>query len=311
LRANVLTHIRCHPRDAAVAASLPIDGVNVMIGTSEWLQRHSHGKAIPEIIDLATEVITFLQMRRPDLEIRFSTEDSFRSRWEDLVTIYTHVDGLGVDRVGVADTVGVATPFTVHALVSRLHERVRADIEFHGHNDAGCAIANSYAALIAGATYIDTCVLGIGERNGITSLSGLIARLYAVNPDLVRRYRLSRLQALDRLVADLIGVTIPFNTCITGPTAFTHKAGIHTKAMLSDPHTYEILDPQEFGVARDISVAHRLTGRHALGWRAQQLGLELSDGQLREATGRVKALADQRPTSLEEVDAVLRRCAAG
>src|SRR5256712_13875493 len=96
-------------------------------------------------------------------------------------------------------------------MVSMVRKAVDCDIEFHAHNDTGCAIANSFAALEAGATHIDTTVLGIGERNGIAPLSGMIARLLSVQPDLVTKYRLDRLPELDRMVAGRGGVDGPFN----------------------------------------------------------------------------------------------------
>ncbi len=95
-----------------------------------------------------------------------------------------------VNRLGVADTVGVATPQQVYAMVHQLVRLTGLDVEFHGHNDSGCAIANACAALEAGATHIDTTVLGIGERNGITPLGGLIARLYTLNRAYVDKYNL-------------------------------------------------------------------------------------------------------------------------
>src|SRR5213595_1242476 len=112
-----------------------------------------------------------------------------------------------------------------------VRKAVDCDIEFHAHNDTGCAIANAFAALEAGATHIDTTVLGIGERNGIVPLSGMIARLLSVHPELVAHYRLEILPELDRMVADMVGIEIPFNAAITGDTAFHHKAGMHTNAV--------------------------------------------------------------------------------
>jgi homocitrate synthase len=220
--------------------------------------------------------------------------------------VYRAVDQLGVDRVGIADTVGVATPRQVYELVQTLRRTVKADIEFHGHNDSGCAIANSFCALEAGATHIDTSVLGIGERNGITPLGGLIARLYAVDKRLVMKYNLKMLREVEDLVANIVGVQIPFNNYITGITAFTHKAGIHAKAILNNPSTYEILDPQDFGLTRYVHIAHRLTGWNAVKARAEQLGLKLTDEQLKAATAQIKAIADQKPLALDDVDAILR-----
>jgi homocitrate synthase len=309
LRAKVLTHIRCHLDDAQVAVETGVDGLDVVIGTSSLLREFSHGKDIAQIIDVALEVVSYIQGQ--GVEVRFSTEDSFRSSREDLFRVYEAVDSIGVDRVGIADTVGVATPRQVYELVKALREHVRADIEFHGHNDSGCAIANAFEALDAGATHVDTSVLGIGERNGITPLGGLIARLYATDPALVDKYDLPLLRQIDYTVARMVGVDIPFNNYITGITAFTHKAGIHAKAILNNPETYEILDPHAFGMTRYVSIAHRLTGWNAIKNRAEQLGLELSDAQLKDITLHIKALADEKPISLDDVDGLLRRWANG
>jgi homocitrate synthase len=100
---------------------------------------------------------------------------------------------------------------------------------------------------------------------------------------------------------------VPFNNYITGITAFTHKAGIHAKAVLNRPETYEILNPQDFGMTRYISIAHRLTGWNAIKDRAEQLGLALSDEDVKTITAHIKALADARPLHLADVDDLLRQ----
>ncbi|GAB4518392.1 MAG: homocitrate synthase [Anaerolineae bacterium] len=305
LRAKILTHTRCHMEDAKLAMETGVDGIDVLFGTSSLLRQFSHGKSIPEIIEAAIEVITYIKSQ--GFEVRFSSEDSFRSNLVDLLMVYRTVDEIGVDRVGIADTVGVATPRQVYDLVSTLRGVVHCDIEFHGHNDTGCAIANSFAALEAGATHVDTSVLGIGERNGITPLGGFIARMYSVNPELVKqKYNLPLLRDIENLVADIVGIQVPFNNYITGYTAFTHKAGIHAKAILNNPETYEILRPEDFGLTRYVHIGHRLTGWNAVKNRAEQLGLSLTDAEIKEATAHIKALADIKPLAMEDVDAILR-----
>lgn len=303
LKTKILTHTRCAIDDVKRAIDTGADGVDVVIGTSSYLREFSHGKSIDAIIDMAREVLGYLSTQ--NVEMRFSTEDSLRSNPEDLFRVYEAVDAMGVDRVGIADTVGIGTPHQIYNLVSGLRQRVRADIEFHGHNDTGCAIANAFSALEAGATHIDTTILGIGERNGITPLGGLVARIYAVNTDLVSKYNLSMLLELDRYIAKLVGVDIPFNNYITGFSAFTHKAGIHAKAVLNNPSTYEILRPEDFGLTRYIHIAHRLTGWNAIRNRADQLGLNLSDDQVKAITEEIKRLADERALTLDEVDGLL------
>ncbi len=305
LKAKILTHVRCHMDDAKLAIDLGVDGIDVVFGTSSFLREFSHGKDIPYIIESAIEVVNFIKSQ--GLEVRFSSEDSFRSNLVDLLTIYRAVDQVGVNRVGIADTVGVANPRQVYDLVKTLRSVISCDIEFHGHNDSGCAVANAFCALEAGATHIDTSVLGIGERNGITPLGGLVARMYVHNPELTRRkYNLPLLREIDNFVAGLVDVVVPFNNYITGFTAFTHKAGIHAKAILNNPSTYEILDPADFGLSRYIHVAHRLTGWNAIKERAEQLQLNLSDDIVKKVTAQIKTLADQKRITLDDVDFLLR-----
>ncbi|CAO3660003.1 unnamed protein product [Umbelopsis ramanniana] len=307
LKAKILTHIRCHMDDAAVAISTGVDGLDVVIGTSSYLREFSHGKDMDYITAKAIEVITFI--KKSGLEVRFSTEDSFRSDLVDLLSIYKAVDKIGVNRVGIADTVGCANPRQVYELVKTLRSVVSCDIECHFHNDTGCAIANAYAALEAGATHIDTSVLGIGERNGITPLGGLFARMYAGDKEYVKnKYNLHKIRDVENIVAEAVEVTVPFNNYITGYCAFTHKAGIHAKAILNNPSTYEILKPEDFGMTRYVSIGHRLTGWNAVKNRVEQLNLDLTDEDAKAVTQKIKALADVHGAlSLDMVDGLLKK----
>lgn len=306
-RFRLLTHIRARMDEAKLAVDCGVDGVDIYIGTSAYMRQYSHGKSLQQIIETSQEIVTYLKAQ--GIETRFSTEDTFRSNLADVFTVYRAMDLQGVDRVGVADTVGIADPLRTYNLISSLRQAVDCDIEFHGHNDSGCAIANALCALQAGATHIDTTVLGIGERNGITSLGGLIARLYTIDPALVRKYDLPLLREVEQLVARKVGIDVPFNTPITGRTAFHHKAGVHTNAVLQNPTSYEAINPADFGIDRSIDLAHRLVGWNAVRDRAASLGLALTETDLRAATQRIKALADERRISIEDVDAVLQGAA--
>ena len=196
LKAKILTHVRCHMDDARIAVETGVDGLDVVIGTSSYLREFSHGKDMDYIIKTATEVIAYIKSK--GLEVRFSSEDSFRSDLVDLLNLYKTVDKLGVNRVGIADTVGCADPRQVYELVRTLRGVVSCDIETHFHNDTGCAIANAYAALEAGATHVDTSVLGIGERNGITPLGGFVARMYTADREGVKaKYNLEKLRDIE------------------------------------------------------------------------------------------------------------------
>ena len=307
LKSKILTHIRCTIEDAKKAVETGVDGVDVLFGTSSLLRKFSHGKDIDFIIKKATEVVKFL--KNYNVQIRFSSEDSFRSELKDLLKIYKTISNLGIDRVGIADTVGCATPYQVEYVVREVRKVIppHCDIEFHGHNDTGCAIANSYAAIKAGAKYIDVTVLGIGERNGITPLGGLLARMVVDNREYVKtKYKLPRLKPIENYVARVTSIDIPFNNYITGFCSFTHKAGIHTKAVLNNPETYEILSPTDFGLDRFISISHKLTGRHAIQHRATQLKLDLNENEIKILTAEIKHLAEiKKKFTLSDVDTLL------
>ncbi|HEX7023029.1 MAG TPA: homocitrate synthase, partial [Trueperaceae bacterium] len=286
-----------------------VHGVDILFGTSPALRQSSHGRGMTEIIEQSLEVITYV--KSCGCNVRFSAEDSFRSDPRDLLNVYRAADQAGVNRVGLADTVGVASPSQVRELVADVRAVVGCDIEFHGHNDTGCAVANAFEAVRAGATHLDTSILGIGERNGITPLGGFLARMYTLAPErLSAKYRLELLPELDRMIARMTGIDIPFNNYLTGAYAYNHKAGLHLKAIYVNPGSYEIIPPEAFGVARRLQIGSRLTGRHAIGRRAQELGLALDEARLRKVTLEVKAQADTRDLELHEVDALLRQEAA-
>jgi len=305
LASRVITHSRCVVDDVRAAIDTGVRGIGLLFATSRILRDSSHGRSIQQIIDLMGPPIELAL--RSGLEVRFSAEDAFRSDVADLMTVYRAAERLGVHRVHVTDTVGIATPRQVYALVHEVRRAVRCDVGFHGHNDTGCAVANAYEAVAAGASHVDVSVLGIGERVGITPLGGFIARMFSLEPQAVsERYRVGQLRELERLVARVVGVEVPFNNIVTGETAFAHKAGMHLKAMMTNPGTYEIIPPEAFGLSRKLILGSRLTGRHAIAYRAREMGITFGESELRDITRRIKELADAGELSEEQIDRVLR-----
>jgi homocitrate synthase len=305
LKAKVITHTRCHMDDARVAIETGVAGLDLLFGTSSYLREFSHGKSIAQIIETAREVIEYVKSH--DVQVRFSAEDTFRSQESDLLEIYKAVDGMGVNRVGLADTVGVATPRQVYTLTNEVRRVVSCDIEFHGHNDTGCAVANAFEFLEAGGTHVDTTILGIGERNGITPLGGFLARMFTVDPQgLMNKYKLEMLPELDAMIAKMTGLPIPWNNYLTGEFAYNHKAGMHLKAIYLNPGAYEAIPPEVFGVGRRIQAGSKLTGKHAIAFRAKELGLHFGDDALRAVTDKIKALADHGDLDDEHLNDILK-----
>ncbi len=305
LTAKVITHARCVVDDVRAAIDTGVQGIGLLFATSRILREASHGRSIQQIIDAMGAPVELALSA--GLETRFSAEDAFRSEEADLMQVYRAAEKMGVHRVGAADTVGIATPRQVYALFREIRRTVKCDIGFHGHDDTGCAVANAWEAVAAGATHVDVSVLGIGERVGITPLGGFIARMYSLDPQgIAGRYRLGQLRELERLVARVTGVEIPFNNPLTGATAYSHKAGMHLKAMLANTGSYEIIPPEAVGMARQLIVGSRLTGKHAVAYRAREMGLKFGEGELKDITARIKDMADRGQLSAEEIDRVLR-----
>ncbi|KAG7147192.1 Homocitrate synthase like protein [Verticillium longisporum] len=329
LKAKILTHVRCHMDDARLAVETGVDGLDVVIGTSSYLREHSHGKDMTYIINTAIEVIEFVKSK--GLEVRFSSEDSFRSNLVDLLSVYSAVDKVGVTRVGIADTVGCASPRQVYDLVRTLRGVVKCDIETHFHDDTGCAVANAYCALEAGATHVDTSVLGmsmpaiakalqclsIGERNGITTLGGLMARMVVADREYVTsKYKLHKLKDLENLVADAgMSFSLPtmplccdwYEARLFELSTLTPESKLTSRSTtLSLDSTYEVLNPSDFGLSRYVHFASRLTGWNAIKSRVEQLGLTMTDAQVKECTKKVKAMADVRPLAIDDADSVIR-----
>ncbi|HEX9049085.1 MAG TPA: homocitrate synthase [Anaeromyxobacter sp.] len=305
LGARVITHSRCNLDDVRAAVDTGVGAIGFFFATSRILRESSHGKSIQQVIDAMGPSIELA--RSAGMEVRFSAEDAFRSEVLDLLAVYQAAERMGVSRVGVTDTVGIATPRQVYALVREVRRAVRCDIGFHGHNDTGCAVANAYEAVAAGATHVDVSVLGIGERVGITPLGAFVARLFSLEPEAIaQRYQLGQLRELERLVARITGIEIPFNNVVTGETAFSHKAGMHLKSMMANPGSYEVIPPEPFGLSRRLILGSRLTGRHAIAYRAREMGITFGESELKAITRQIKELADQGELSEAQIDDVLR-----
>lgn len=164
LRSKLAVHVRCAEPDVTAALQCGVDSVNCYMATSAMLRQHSHGKGIAEVVETAKRVLG-PALERGGVEVRFSCEDAFRSELDEVLEVYRAVAELGVDRVGIADTVGIATPAQVAEVTAAVRDAVGPDIgiNFHTHDDTGCCIANAYVALENGATHIDTSILGVGE----------------------------------------------------------------------------------------------------------------------------------------------------
>jgi 2-isopropylmalate synthase len=235
-------------------------------------------------------------------DVEFSPEDATRSDRDFLIEMVRVAVEAGATTINMPDTVGYTTPEEYGKMFRDVRERIPAVdaqgviLSSHCHNDLGLAVANSLAAIDAGARQVECTINGIGERAGNASLEELAAALY-VRRD---RYDVDASIKLDQLypTSEVLGNLITFkpspNKAIVGANAFAHESGIHQHGMLANPLCYEIMTPQLVGVARTHLVLGKHSGRAALRHRLSQLGFTLTREELQHVYYRFVALADRK-----------------
>ena len=255
----LLAHVRCHPDDIAAAIEAGADGLNMYIRFSDT-SRYTHGKDIEAIIQRTRSLLEEIRANYPDLILRFSGEDAFRTSEDDLFRVYDQMVPF-VDRLGTPDTVGIATPSGVARRVQLLRERYpRMEFEGHFHDDRGFAIVNALEAINNGMRYVQTTLLGIGERSGINSLTALLFNLYIDKAyDHLEGYNLRGSYPINVMFASKLRKLVPSKEPVS-LTNRTHLAGVHQKAMLNNAGTYEAFPLDQFGVTESEVLLGPLSG---------------------------------------------------
>ena len=233
-------------------------------------------------------------------DVEFSAEDASRTEPEFLAEVLTAVIEAGATTVNIPDTVGYAIPAEFAGLLEYLCKHVpnmdRAILSVHCHDDLGMAVANSLAAVQAGARQVECTVNGIGERAGNCALEEVVMAVHTRADQLPVQcgVRSQRLVPTSRMVAAATGVHVPRNKAIVGENAFAHEAGIHQHGMLRHRSTYEIMQPADVGLDASQLVLGKHSGRHAFRQRLEQLGLDLGEEDLDRAFMAFKQLADRK-----------------
>lgn len=256
-RPTFLAHVRNRSTDIQAAIELGVEGVNILCITDEERLAGMHSSLEEHLGHLQQNVRTAQQSH---LQTRVSVEHFFHSDKEKALRVYRVADDLGVDRIGIPDTLGEAMSWEVADDIGWIRKNIRADIEVHFHNDTGGAVSNAITALHAGANWVDTTLGGIGERTGITPLGTLLACLYTLDSSIVAKYQLECLTPAENAVAQMVGRELPYNFP-TSPNAFSHKAGIHLDAVIRyGPKEYEPFSPGVIGNRRNLIVDSAISG---------------------------------------------------
>jgi 2-isopropylmalate synthase len=271
--------------------------IHVFLPVSDIHLKHKLGISRFEAIKKARESIRYAKGLCDDIE--FSPEDATRADLTFLCSIVEAVIEEGATTVNIPDTVGYATPIEITRIIGTIRERVRSidsvTISIHCHDDLGLAVANSIAAIEAGALQVECTINGIGERAGNASLEEIIMLLH-VRADILP-YRTSiiteQLYPSSQLLTQITGIKVQPNKAIVGSNAFSHEAGIHQHGIIKNPLTYEIMTPQSVGASETRLVLGKHSGRHALAHRYEQLGYNLLKYQLDCIYSRYLELIEQ------------------
>ena len=272
--------------------------IHTFVATSDIHLQHKLKKTRREVIEMTRAAVQ--QARTYVDEVEFSAEDATRSDFDYLCEVLDVAVDAGASILNIPDTVGYTTPGEFTSLITAVKERVVRDrdviISVHCHNDLGLAVANTLAALGAGARQVESTINGIGERAGNASLEEIIMAMRVRSDRLPFETGIntSELYPASQLLSSIVGFEVQPNKAIVGRNAFAHEAGIHQHGVINNPLCYEIMTPESVGVPANSLVLGKHSGRHALSLRYMELGYEVSAAELDAAYRRFTNLADRK-----------------
>jgi 2-isopropylmalate synthase len=277
--------------------------IHIFLATSDIHLEKKLMMSRTQAVDAAARAVRTARKYVDDVE--FCAEDATRSDRDFLCRVFSAVLAEGAATINIPDTVGYAVPDEFRRLIRHIRQNVggleKAVLSVHCHNDLGLAVANSLAALKAGARQVECTVNGIGERAGNASLEEIVMTLWTRREHypVWSAIETREIHPTSRLLTEITGVAVQPNKAIVGANAFAHEAGIHQDGVLKDRRTYEIITPATVGLASSTLVLGKHSGRHALKERLKTLGFDLTDANLSKVFDEFKALADRQKVVLD------------
>ncbi len=272
--------------------------IHVFLATSPIHMEFKLKMTEEEVVQTIREMVAYAKSKCHDIE--FSAEDATRSEVAFLARVFDTAIKAGATTINIPDTVGYTTPDEYYNFITEIIKRCptlkTVDISVHCHNDLGLGVANSIAAIKAGATQIECTVNGIGERAGNAALEEIVMAL-KVRKDIINaatKIDTKQIVRSSNLLSRITGVKVQPNKAIVGDNAFAHEAGIHQHGVLNNRETYEIMTPESIGLDTNKFVLGKHSGRHAFNEKLIKLGYDLNQDELNEAFAKFKELADKK-----------------
>ena len=286
-------------------APAPKRRIHTFIATSPIHMEHKLKMKPKQVVEAAVKAVKIAKEYTDDVE--FSAEDAVRSEHDFLVEIFTAVIEAGATTINIPDTVGYSIPSAwyerIRAIINSVPNSSKVVWSSHCHNDLGMAVANSLAAIQAGARQIECTINGLGERAGNASLEEIVMAL-KVRHDLFgleTGVDTAQIVPTSKLVSTITGYPVQPNKAIVGANAFSHESGIHQDGVLKHRETYEIMSAESVGWSANRLTLGKLSGRNAFKTKLQELGIELdSEEALNAAFARFKELADKKREIFDE-----------
>ncbi len=289
LDAEICGLARANRNDIDAAIECDVDAVHVFVPTSPVQMKYAVNLTPEQVVAAAVDSIEYV--KKHGLTCEFSPMDATRSDLAFLKKVCQAAENAGMDRLNVPDTVGIMIPRSMAKLVEDLKTVVTVPISVHCHDDFGMAVANSLAAVEAGAAQIHATINGLGERAGNASLEEVVMALHMIYK-LKTRVNSRLLYSTSRLVATLTGISVQANKAIVGENAFAHESGIHTRGVTVKPLTFEPIKPEMVGRTRKL-VAGKLAGTRGIKAELEEIEIHPTEEQLKEIVQRVKELGDK------------------
>jgi 2-isopropylmalate synthase len=289
LDAEVCGLARATRSDIDDAIDCDVDLIHMFIPTSPVQMKYAVNMTPEQVLSATVENIEYI--KKHGLKCEFSPMDATRSKLGFLKQVCQAAEKAGADMINIPDTVGIMTPRTTLKLIEDVKTAVKVPISIHCHDDFGMAVANSLAAVEAGATQVHATINGLGERAGNAALEEVVVALHMI-------YKLKTginsrlLYSTSRMVSTLTGVSVQANKAIVGENAFAHESGIHTRGVTVKPLTFEPIKPELVGRTRKL-VAGKLAGTRGIKAELQEIGIHPTEDQLKEIVNRVKELGDK------------------
>ncbi|SOD96208.1 2-isopropylmalate synthase [Caenispirillum bisanense] len=278
--------------------------IHTFISTSPLHMKYKLQMEPEAVLQAVKDSVAYARSKVDDVE--WSAEDGSRTEHDFLCRCVEAAIAAGATTINIPDTVGYAVPDEYAALIAMLIERVpnadKAIFSVHCHNDLGLAVANSLAAVNAGARQVECTINGLGERAGNAAMEEIVMAL-RTRPDRMpyeTGIDTTYITRASKLVSTVTGFVVQPNKAIVGKNAFAHESGIHQDGMLKNAQTYEIMTPESVGLNKSTLVLGKHSGRHAFRDKVKALGYDLGDNRLNDAFKRFKDLADVKKEVFDE-----------